>query len=437
MNLNTSSLRELGLDLMQEREFLKALGVFAETVHRQPSDHRSRVLAARCYVEIGERERAVMALHACAEGLLARDFLLSATAACKLALELNPHERMVLETLKRVHARAVRTAPGRAAIPPPAPPEPLGDGVVLENLMTLSGSALAERALEVLLTPDGTVTVDLQARPPLPLFADLSPATFVDLVVGLTLRSAGAGTVIAKEGEGGETLYVIVAGQAEVSRSVQGEVKRLGLLPGGSMFGEVSLLTGTLPSATVTCTVESELFEIRRDLLGTLSQTHPELPPTLAQFAQQRMAKNLLVSSPLFQPLPMEDRRALLQNFQFRGLAAGERVLVEGEHSQGLFLVLAGELVVQKDDPAGGQVTLGVLHEGDVAGEISLITGLRATATVAATRKTATAFLPRSDFHQLMRNFPSAREYLEGLSSRRLKEIGDALRPMEILDAEE
>jgi hypothetical protein len=49
-------------------------------------------------------------LHSCAEGLLKRDFLLSAMAACKLALEVNPQEKRVKETLMRIHARGVRAA---------------------------------------------------------------------------------------------------------------------------------------------------------------------------------------------------------------------------------------------------------------------------------------------------------------------------------------
>jgi CRP-like cAMP-binding protein len=111
--------------------------------------------------------------------------------------------------------------------------------------------------------------------------------------------------------------------------------------------------------------------------------------------------------------------------------------LIEGEHSPGLFLVLAGELVVQKEDPTGGVVSLGILREGDVAGEISLLTGLRATATVVATRKTATAFLDRAAFGELMKGYPNTRTYLEGLSDRRLKQIGEAMRPAEIIDADE
>ena len=82
-------------------------------------------------------------------------------------------------------------------------------------------------------------------------------------------------------------------------------------------------------------------------------------------------------------------------------------------------------------------VSLGILREGDIAGEISLLTGLRATATVVATRKTAAAYLDRAAFDELIRDYPQMKNYLEALSERRLKQIGEALRPEEIIDADE
>jgi hypothetical protein len=66
-----------------------------------------------------------------------------------------------------------------------------------------------------------------------------------------------------------------------------------------------------------------------------------------------------------------------------------------------------------------------------------MLKGLRATATVAATRKTAIATLDRGAFEGLLKAYPALREYLEGLSDRRLKQIGEAMRPIEVLDADE
>ena len=435
--MNDSSLRELGLDLLEDRQFERALAVFSEAVRRAPADHRSRLLAARCLAELGERERAVTAYHACAEGLLRRDYLLSAMVACKLGLELAPQERRLRDTLVRLHTRAARNVAGRASVPPPLPPETLYDGKVDTDLMGLSGEELSDRAIEVLAAPDPGGSANPHDRPPLPLFADLQLDAFIDLVGRMGYRSFKPEDVVSAEGAATDRLNVIVAGKAEVTRKAEGEDRTLGFLGGGSIFGELSLLTGTPPTASVTAISDMEVFEIRREHLNAVAKSFPSVPQVLASFAQKRMERNLTANSPLFQPMPESERAALLQRFTFRAIQPGEKVLVEGEHSPGLFLVLAGELVVQKEDPAGGTVRLGVLREGEVAGEISLLTGLRATATVVSQRKTATSFLERSAFNELVKTYPHIKKYLEQLSDRRLKQIGEALRPAEILDADE
>ncbi|MBN1205201.1 MAG: cyclic nucleotide-binding domain-containing protein [Myxococcaceae bacterium] len=435
--MSESSLRELGMDLLEERQFERGLAVFAESVRRTPADHRSRMLAARCLAELGERERAVTAYHACAEGLLKRDYLLSAMAACKLALELAPQERRLKDTLVRIHARAARNAPGRASVPPPLPPDPMYDGKVETDLLELAGEELISRALEVLAAPDTGGAADPASRPPLPLFADLEREAFLDLVQRMSWKSVPVGTAISQEGEAGEQLHVIVAGKAEVTRLVDGQRKALGRLGGGSIFGELSLITGTPPTASVSTTVDTEVFEIRREHLNAVARSHPSVPSVLAEFAQQRMARNMMATSPLFQQLPESERAALLGRFHFKALQPRDKALTEGEPSPGLFLVLAGELVVQKGDPTGGVVSLGVLREGEVAGEISLLTGQPATATVVSTRKTATAFLDRAAFGELVKEYPDIKTYLEQLSERRQKQTAEALRPAEIIDADE
>jgi CRP-like cAMP-binding protein len=435
--MSGSSLRELGLDLVAEQQWERALGVFSEAVRRVPADYRSRMLAATCFQKLGEPERAVTTLHATAEGLLKRDYLLSAIAATKQALKLSPAEKRLRETLQRIHARAARSSSGRASGPPPLPPESLSEGKVEEDLMGLTGSALSDKAISVLAAPDTGGNEDTDARPPLPLFADLERDAFVELVQCMSYREVPAGELISSEGQGGDTIFVVVAGKCEVTRLVDGQPKTLAFLGGGSIFGELAMLTGAPQTASVTTVSESDLFEIRRLDLNQIARTHPSVPQTLTTFAQNRMSKNLMATSPLFAQIPEGERQRILGNFLFKAMQPAEKAITEGEYAPGLFLVLAGELVVQKEDPAGGLVSMAILREGDIAGEISLLKGLRATATVQATRKTATAFLERSAFDALIREFPAVRTYLEGLSERRLKAIGEALRPAEILDADE
>lgn len=434
----STSLRELGVDLMADRNFERALSVFSEAVRRQPADHRARMLAARCYEKLGEKERAVTVLHACAEGLLRRDYLLSAIAACRLALPLAPRERRLHDTLARIHARAAKTVAGKAQVPPPMPPESIYDGQVETDLMTLTGSELSDTAIAVLASPDvASLQADGAARPPLPLFADLERDAFIELVELMGYSELDDGEAICTEGQGGDSVYVLVAGKAEVVKRISGEDRPLAFLGGGSIFGDISMLTGTPPTSTVRCVDTAEVLEIRRDHLNQLARHFPSVHQTLASFAQQRMARNLMVGSPLFAQVPETERSALLSRFEFRAVQAQERVIVEGEPVTALWVVLAGELVVQKEDPGGGHVSLGILREGDVAGEIALIKGLRATATVCATRKTAVATLDRASVFELLKTYPKMQDYLEGLSERRLKAIGEAMRPAEVLDADE
>ena len=433
----SQSLRELGLDFVEDQKWERALGVFAEAVHRQPSDHRARMLAARCYQKMGEAERAVAVLHACAEGLLKRDYLLSAIAACLQALPMAPREKRIRETLTRIHARAARVVGGRAGGPPPLPPESMYDGKTDLDLMTLQGSDLSDQAISVLGAVDSSATTDPEARPPLPLFADLERDAFVDLVELLDYRELKEGEIICTEGQTTDCIFVLVAGKAEVSRQVEGEAKTLAFLGGGSIFGEISMLTGAAPTSTITAVSACDLLEIQREDLNQIARTYPSVYAVLAIFAQQRMARNLIATSPLFAIIPEAERLELLTRFDFKALAAGEKAISEGAPVTGLVLVLAGELVVQKEDGEGGLVSLSILREGDIAGEIALLKGLRATATVAASRKTAVAILGRTAFEALIKQHPKIREYLDGLGDRRLKMIGEAMRPLEILDADE
>ena len=425
------------MDFVADQNWERALGVFAEAVRRQPADHRARMLAARCYQKMGEAERAVAVMHACAEGLLKRDYLLSAIAACLQALPMSPKEKRIRETLTRIHARAARVVGGRAGGPPPLPPESMYDGKSDTDLMTLQGSDLYDQAISVLGAVDTSANVDPDARPPLPLFADLERDAFVDLVELLGYRELKEGEVICTEGQTTDRIFVLVAGKAEVSRQVEGENKTLAFLGGGSIFGEISMLTGAAPTSTITAMSDCDLLEIQREHLNQIARTYPSVPGVLAAFAQQRMARNLIATSPLFAIIPEADRPELLTRFDFKALAAGEKVISEGQPVSGLVLVLAGELLVQKEDQDGGVMSLSILREGDLAGEIALLKGLRATATVSASRKTAVAVLGRPAFEALIKQHPKVREYLEGLSDRRLKMIGEAMRPIEILDADE
>jgi CRP-like cAMP-binding protein len=431
-----TTLFDSGNMALRQGQFEVALAHLGEAVRRVPSDHRSRLGAARALAELGERERALLVLNQAAEGLLRRNYLLSAMMAVKLALRFNPAEKLLKQTLARIHAQALATAPSRQAAPPPVPPAPLTDGTVPGDLSALRGGELVEKAMEVLLTDDDGPPADLSKRPPLPLFADLESEAFVDLVERISLREFTEGQRVVREGEPGDSVFVIVSGRMRVMKESE-PPKQLATLQGGALFGELALLTGAPRSASVYAAADVEVFEISRDDLDYVSRTHPSVPKALAEFAQRRLAMNLLATAPLFTQLETGHRGPVLHRFRGRLVPAGERVVAEGTPSPGLFLVLSGEFSVEKKNADGEPTLIKLLKDGDVFGEMSLVSGASATATVGAIRKSAVAFLAREAYEELVQSYPQVEDFLIQLSQQRLAANAAVVQPAEAIDAEE
>ncbi len=84
------------------------------------------------------------------------------------------------------------------------------------------------------------------------LFRDFSDAELARLVPLLAERSAPAGAVIVREGEPAAELFVILAGEVEVTkRAVEGQEHRLTTLGAGATFGELTLVDRGPRSASV------------------------------------------------------------------------------------------------------------------------------------------------------------------------------------------
>jgi CRP-like cAMP-binding protein len=121
-----------------------------------------------------------------------------------------------------------------------------------------------------------------------PLFSDCSQRELLAIARGVKDVRHAAGTVIAREGDPGIGLFVIVSGEAEVSI---GGKKKATLGP-GEYFGEVALLDGGPRTATVMATTDLELLGLTEWAFRGLMQEHPSIAlKTLQQMAGRlRMA---------------------------------------------------------------------------------------------------------------------------------------------------
>jgi CRP-like cAMP-binding protein len=93
------------------------------------------------------------------------------------------------------------------------------------------------------------------------MFAPLSVAAKEFVASSLIPMTVSPGTEIIRQGDGGDRFYVVVDGDAEVTRDGRHVVDR----GPGDYFGEIALLRNVPRTATVTARTPMELYGLDRD----------------------------------------------------------------------------------------------------------------------------------------------------------------------------
>ena len=108
-----------------------------------------------------------------------------------------------------------------------------------------------------------------------PFFARLSDTTLTRLAARSPLASIAAQEVLFRQGETGETLYVIISGAIEIIQTPGDTAVRLSILRAGEYFGEMALLDDEPRSATARGLEDSLLLQVRKqDLADVLAPAY-------------------------------------------------------------------------------------------------------------------------------------------------------------------
>jgi len=250
-----------------------------------------------------------------------------------------------------------------------------------------------------------------------PLFAGLESETLQTLVANLSLIMLEPGEHLFREGDPGDALYVIVEGEVSVQAEGPPRVEMTRLGP-GAFIGEVALLTDQPHTATVTAVHVAELLRIDRVTLSRVLGSHGDMLQPVLRFVRDRLVDRWTRTSPLFRPFDDAERAELAARFDFLEIDSGTKLLTAGKRPDGLFIVLAGQFVVQR---AG--TTIATLGAGDLIGETALLSGGAFKSDVVARGKGLALCLPAESFREIIMIHPHVLEYIgeHAEHSRRLQ----------------
>ncbi len=129
----------------------------------------------------------------------------------------------------------------------------------------------------------------------LPLFKDLSTDTITKLANHLHTITFLMGDHIIDAGDKGDSLYIIVRGEAKVYHPQEGkpgaELEWLADLNAGDFFGELALLGDQKRQATVICTRPATLLRLRRADVRSLSTECPDIVARLKAAKTERSSR--------------------------------------------------------------------------------------------------------------------------------------------------
>ena len=286
--------------------------------------------------------------------------------------------------------------------------------------------ALGRRVRSRLSQSDQTQAVIRLAQTP--VFAQMSPENLQAIAQRLVLHHVPAGEPIYRTGEPGDALYLVDAGEAEITaENAHGIVEEIDRIGVGSSFGEVSLLTGKNRTDDASATRNTNLWVLYKTDLDELVGLYPSIGSTLNQVVASRLlAHEDAVDEghyrrfPLLANLSSHDLKSVVHSLRPTRFRAGEQILRAGAPGDMLYLVERGHVRMQ---PLAGSNSW-VLSEGDIFGEKSVLTNQLQGQSAYAETEVDLLTIGREELEALMMRMPTLSMSLSRLLSQRMDDPG-------------
>jgi len=134
--------------------------------------------------------------------------------------------------------------------------------------------------------------VNLQDLRKSPLFVGLSDDELQHLMDNAKPVSLHAGDVLMKQGDPGNTAFVIVSGELEVTKQSGQSVIRIDVRNPGDVLGEMALLSQAPRSATITAVTDCETLCISKEVFDNLLSTSPSAAKAILHWTMARLSQN-------------------------------------------------------------------------------------------------------------------------------------------------
>lgn len=260
-------------------------------------------------------------------------------------------------------------------------------------------------------------------------FGRLDRRARAEIADELETVALGAGETLFRQGEAGDSMYIVQSGVLEVrARDEDGQVRVLDRLDAGEAVGEMALMSGRPRTADVVALVDTELVRLSRTGFERLATRYPAIVAGFAVAVTPRVHRLQVagILQRLFGEMEPAALHALQEQLVWRRLADGEALFRQGDPASSMFIVVNGRLQVIYEEPAPSREPnlerpLGEVSRGETIGEFALLNDEPRSASAYAIRDTDVVEVTRDVFENLIQEHPQAMNQIARLIVKRLQ----------------
>lgn len=410
--------------LFSAGRFAEALATYDKIAEYGEKDPRVYLRMGDIARKIGDDPIAIDRYKSAAESFIKLGFVIKAIAVCKVILNIDPSRQDIHERLAQLHgARPGTSGPRTTQTGPVATPVP---AVFEPEQATAPGPEPEPEVMEA--------DLELVKLPKTPLFSDFNEIEFLDVVRKVNAFDIQPGEYLFREGDAGDSIYVIAEGSVDVIGNARdGSKVQLARLTEGAIFGEVAFFLNSMRTTDVVAVTATTILELKKSDLKETIKDHPRVEEILFDFYKERVADKLMALCDVFRPMSAADRKEILTRVKLVRMLRESVIMTEGERGETMYLIKLGRVSVWVKDKSGNEKKAADLSEGDFFGEIALATTKPRVATVRAETNVELVEFSRPLIKDVLARYPSVKDVLERVIKERvvdafrIKERGDLI----------
>lgn len=217
------------------------------------------------------------------------------------------------------------------------------------------------------------------------------------------------GEILIQQDDSATDVYIVIKGKLEAVMPFQnGRQVKAGEIRPGEPAGEMQIFTGGKRTIRVDAIQDTDLIKLSKSTFETLAVESPRFVRRMAAISRRRLRKNqvIIILSKFLGPLDDVDMDFIQANTSWVYLKRGEALFRQNDPGDSLCVLINGRLVAVCEGDDGKERVVGEITQGELVGEMSVLTGNPRSASVYATRDSVLALFSNETIQNLINRYP-------------------------------